>query len=282
MRVRATAFAAVAIASAAQVSNAQLAGLIGGLSTNCTNSALGLLQSPFAQCAALTSLVSFLTASSGSVVTALTSYLDVVCTRGCTAADVQNALSIVDAGCAEDLSEDNPVATSVRFVIANFQNVTNGLCLESTANNTYCITQTIQGLEQQAGADDISPDDVIGLLSNASSIGDLATSELCTDCNKALVSAFGGVNGLTDVAVDKCGASFGDGQIPPTVSRAQGNSSSSNGTTSMSASSGPSMTASGTAAPSQSAPPSAACTLNTLQAAVIGTAALALGLFTLC
>ncbi|KAK4054490.1 hypothetical protein OIV83_000984 [Microbotryomycetes sp. JL201] len=277
MRVR-VAFAGVVAASGAAVANAQLAGLVGGLSTNCTNSALGLLRSPFAQCAALTNLVSFLTAS--NVTAALTTYLDAVCTKSCTSADIQTALAVVDQGCAQDLSEDSPVATSVRFVIANFQNVTNGLCLESTANGTYCITQTISGIEQQLG-DNVSPDDVIGLLSNASSIGDLATGELCTDCNKALVTAFGSVNGLTEIAVEKCGASFGDGQIPSTVSRVSTNSTQQPSGSASSMSPGPSITASGTAAPSQSAPPSAAGRLDTVQAAAIGTLAFVAGVLTL-
>ncbi|KAK4056686.1 hypothetical protein OIO90_002238 [Microbotryomycetes sp. JL221] len=276
MRVR---FAAIALVAASVTGvQAQLASIIGGLSTNCSNAALGVLQSPFGQCAALTDLVGFLLAGNDTVVDTLTSYLNVACTRNCTESDVQNAAGLIEAGCATELEDGNAIATSVRFVIANYITVANGLCLESTSNNTYCITQTIETVDGAIGSN-LSPTDVIALLSNASSLADIDASALCTDCTKALVSTFQDVDQLTQIAEDKCGASYGDGQVPTSVSRR----TASNDTSPSSSASGASSTsnapsASGTAAPSASSPPSAAGSLDTVKAAGLGlTAAMALG-----
>ncbi|GAA6028206.1 hypothetical protein JCM8097_006915 [Rhodosporidiobolus ruineniae] len=226
----------IVLAAAATAASAQsLGGLTDGLSQTCTSAALSLVtSSDFATCASLGSLISVFT-SSGSIVQPINGWLESVCasSNNCTDAQLQNATAVIDQGCATEESNGNAIVSTVRQLVENWNGVKEGLCLASTSNSTFCVTNLLSDI-QNATATDLSLSTLTNF--NASSFTSIPASAVCTDCSHALISKWGPIFGanssdtITGSIAQTCGSSFNDGEVPTTVSeKSSSNSTSGNG-----------------------------------------------------
>ncbi|KAI5480934.1 hypothetical protein MNV49_006744 [Pseudohyphozyma bogoriensis] len=219
----ATAFVGMGALSA----NAQLS----GLSTSCTTAAEGLLTSGLSSCINLSGLISLLSAS-GSIISSFDSWLDGACTQTCSSDTLANATSTIEAGCSSDLASGEAIATGLDVLVSNYTEVKSLLCLQATSNSSYCITQSVAAAAPSVAALAGGVEDLItgGTSSISSLVSQVPTSELCTDCNKGLVTeledllAASGTNSSSEATSalssisSTCGSSFTDGTLPSDVS----------------------------------------------------------------
>ncbi|GAA5975432.1 hypothetical protein JCM11641_004262 [Rhodosporidiobolus odoratus] len=221
------------LATLATAASAQLGSLSDGLSSSCQSSAISLFTTGgFATCAGVGSLISVFTAS-GSIIKPIDDWLESVCTQqNCTEADINNATSIIDQGCSSEIDAGQVTVTTIRKVIASFNDVKEGLCLASTSNGTFCVTNGLTDVQNATGSD-LSFSSLSNL--NASSLASVPAGSVCTDCAHGLVSTLGPIFGanssdtVTGAIAAECGESFNDGQIPSTVSEKTTSNSTSNG-----------------------------------------------------
>ncbi|BGP08273.1 hypothetical protein JCM10049v2_004120 [Rhodotorula toruloides] len=228
---------ALTAALAATGAHAQSASsLLNGLSSQCTSAATSLLGSDFASCSQLSGLLSVVTAS-GSVVDPINNWLGSVCSASnCSTAAIQNATSVIDNGCSSELSSGQAIVTTARAVVANFNAVKEGICLQYSSNSTFCITSLLQNVQSATGQQ-ISLSTLTSL--SASTLQSIPSSSVCTDCAHGLVTKLGsalsnGTSSSTESSVfgaisSYCGSSFADGQVPSTLKEASSSNSSSSG-----------------------------------------------------
>ncbi|ORY89253.1 hypothetical protein BCR35DRAFT_300364 [Leucosporidium creatinivorum] len=217
----------IALLALAATASAQLSSVTSSLSSGCQSAATSLISSEFASCASLLSLVSVVT-TSGSIISPLETWLNSACTSTCNSSAIDAAVKIVDDGCSSDLADGNTIVTALKYAITNYDTEQKALCLQSTSNSTYCISQLLTSVQSATGTD-LSVTDIQSIYSNTTILSQLTPAELCTDCNHGLVSAFSSLdNGtLTSFASSECGSSFADGQTPSTVALKSGNGTSS-------------------------------------------------------
>ncbi|BGP24838.1 hypothetical protein JCM10295v2_003758 [Rhodotorula toruloides] len=226
---------ALTAALAATGAHAQSASsLLNGLSSQCTSAATSLLGSDFASCSQLSGLLSVVTAS-GSVVNPINTWLGSVCSASnCSTAAITNATSVIDNGCSSELSSGQAIVTAARSVVANFNAVKEGICLQYSSNSTFCITDLLQSVQSATGQQ-VTLSTLTSL--NASMLQSIPSSAVCTDCAHGLVTKLGsalsnGTSSSTQSSVfgavsSYCGSSFADGQVPSTLKEASSSSNSS-------------------------------------------------------
>ncbi|KAJ9114429.1 hypothetical protein QFC20_001572 [Naganishia adeliensis] len=204
------------------VANAQL----GGLSSSC----LGKL-TPYIlpgndlnTCLSLSSLISVFTAS-GSIVAPLDSYLNTLCaSTSCSNQTLQDASSSITSACSSDLGSSNGLVTGLQQVVDLYPTIRSVVCLQNTANNTRCISETLYAIQNATGTE-LSVDSLTSVLTGSNTtllnqIGNLNSSVLCTDCNQAMYAEVKSKNATVAESTigkainSKCGANFTSGTIP--------------------------------------------------------------------
>ncbi|BGP40384.1 hypothetical protein JCM10449v2_004346 [Rhodotorula kratochvilovae] len=227
-----TAIAATAILAAS--THAQSASsLLDGLSSTCQSAALSLLSNKdLASCSSIGSLSSIVL-TSGSIVDSVNSWLGTLCgADDCSASTLQNASAVIENGCSSEISSGSELVTTVQAVIGNFNQVKEGLCLQYTSNNTLCVTDLLESMQNATGQA-LTVSYLTSL--DASTLESLGTTSYCTDCAHGLVTKLDAAlsNGtssadsssLLGAVVSVCGESFADGQVPSTLSEATGSNS---------------------------------------------------------
>ncbi|GAA5960831.1 hypothetical protein JCM8115_000167 [Rhodotorula mucilaginosa] len=209
-RTAVTATAALAVfASTASAADGSASSLLSGISSTCQSSVSSLLSSAFASCADVGGLLPVLT-SSGSVVSSSTSffppnlahqplfadlafrlqlydsYLGTLCgSSNCSSSAIENATSVIDAGCASDLSSGNQLVTVARTVVANFNSVKEAVCLQQSSNSTYCVTDLLTKIQTALGTD-LTVSTLTSL--DLASLEKIPSSDVCDDCAHALTT----------------------------------------------------------------------------------------------
>lgn len=133
-----------------------------------------------------------------------------------------------------------PIQTTGRSVVANFNQVKEGLCLQYTSNSTFCVTDLLTNLQTALGQD-LSISSLTNL--DTSSLTSVPSSAVCTDCTHGLVTKLSSAlesdstvssnNGtITDALASYCGDSFTDGEVPDSVREASANSTNNSNVTS--------------------------------------------------
>ena len=186
-------------------------------------------------------------------------FLRGACSQNCTPAVLSTASASVSSGCSTDLASASPIATVLSTLVSptGYGNVKGVVCLQATANSTFCITKYAPQIHriiavrsssspprslltsvQTSTGQDITVDTVTGLITGntlVSTLNALPASQLCTDCAKGLVTnvrALVPANLTTTVnsAVSgKCGAAFVDGRLPAGVAAASATNSTGSG-----------------------------------------------------
>ncbi|GAA5822233.1 hypothetical protein JCM5353_001540 [Sporobolomyces roseus] len=229
-----TALVATTVASAQS-----LGGSLGGISSNCQQAALTLLGSEFAQCSDLSGLLGVATAS-GSIVEPINSWLGGLCTQGnCSDSAIANATSVIDGGCSSDLSDGNVIIETIRSAVSNFNADKQAICLESTANNTYCLTSLLESVSSASGQSlDISS---LATL-NISALTSIPASTICTECNSGLLYKFQQAGSLNQSEITQaqqyCGNQQFGTSLPQGVAVAGSSNSSTGGNSTGNGSSG--------------------------------------------
>lgn len=182
-RTAVTVAAALAFTSTACAADAS--SLLSGISSTCQSSVSSLLSSEFASCADVGGLLPVLT-SSGSVVSSIDSYLGTLCgSSNCSSSAIENATSVIDAGCASDLSSGNQLVTVARTVVANFNSVKEAVCLQQSSNSTYCVTDLLTKVQTALGTD-LTVSTLTSL--DLASLEKIPSSDVCDDCAHALTT----------------------------------------------------------------------------------------------
>ncbi|GAA5854446.1 hypothetical protein JCM8547_001826 [Rhodosporidiobolus lusitaniae] len=147
-------------------------------------------------------------------------------------ATLANATSAIQNGCADEIASNNAIVSAVVTLVSNFTDVKESLCLASTSNSTFCVTNLMTDIQNATGTD-LTISTFSNL--NASTFTSLPSSTVCTDCSHALVSSLSPIFGanesdtVTGAIASVCGDSFTDGQIPSTVGEKTSSSNSSSG-----------------------------------------------------
>ncbi|GAA5878952.1 hypothetical protein JCM3774_000670 [Rhodotorula dairenensis] len=199
---------AATLTFASTATAADASSLLSGISSSCQSSVSSLLSSEFASCADVSGLIPVLTAS-GSVISPIVctcsdswkqlrmivlmspdspqdSYLGTLCgSSNCSSSAIENATSVIDAGCASDLSSGNQLVTFARTVVANFNSVKEAVCLQQSSNSTYCVTDLLTKVQTALGTD-ITVSTLTSL--NLSSLEKIPSSDVCDDCAHALTT----------------------------------------------------------------------------------------------
>ncbi|GJN90728.1 hypothetical protein Rhopal_003742-T1 [Rhodotorula paludigena] len=231
-----TALLAASTAVSAQSTSA--GDLLSGVSNQCIQAVSSLaLGSEFATCSSFSSLLTLAT-TSGSVIDPINSWLENLCSQeDCSDAAIQNATAVINQGCADSTSA---IVTTGRSVVANFNQVKEGLCLQYTSNSTFCVTDLLTNLQTALGQD-LSISSLTNL--DTSSLTSVPSSAVCTDCTHGLVTKLSSAlesdstvssnNGtITDALASYCGDSFTDGEVPDSVREASANSTNNSNVTS--------------------------------------------------
>jgi len=203
---------------------------VAGLSTSCQSAATGLISTPFSNCANIPGLVSVVTAT-GSVVTPVDSWIKGVCSSApCSQADIDTASASIDTGCSTDLANGVPAALALSIVTANYTLVREVVCLQAISNSTFCLTDFLNAYQTSSGSP-VTVSGVSALLGNPASLestlANVPASDICTDCNHAILTKASALitdstdaSSLSSAASKECGASFADGSVPATVQEA--------------------------------------------------------------
>lgn len=223
-----------------------ISSILGDLSSSCQGALTGLLTSDFSTCANVLGIANIASAS-GSVVTPVNTYIQGICTNApCTQAALNNASSTIQTGCSSDLSSGSSIPVALEAIVNNYGDIRSLLCTKQTANNTYCVTQTLYAVQNTTGTQ-LTITALEGIFSNSSTsnfLDSIPTSVYCTDCGHAIVTeALPIVQNVSssdkstfskDVS-DKCGASFVDGKLPSDISTVSNSSESTSSSKSVSA-----------------------------------------------
>lgn len=200
------------------------------LTASCQAALPSLLTSNFATCADFIGLAQLATPS-GSLVDSLNGYLGDLCTTTpCNQTDLTTTAGSLNSSCSADVQSGSLIPIVLVDLIANFNDIRNLLCTKNTNTSDYCLIETLSTAQNATGVQLTlstltevvsSPNGTAALLSR------IPSSVYCTDCGHALVTEIipiaakidnSTANAVREVAVQQCGANFGDGQIPPTVS----------------------------------------------------------------
>lgn len=203
-----------------------------GLSTSCQTAAGGFLLGDLGSCLSLTSLVPVLTGS-GSIIPSIDSYLGTICTSPpCSNSTLTSAESTIQSSCSSDLNNGSTLVVALDTLLQNYTVVRDVACLQSTTNNTYCITQTLSAIQNATGTQ-ITSSYITSLLdSNSTELNSLIgldASVLCTSCTKAIYQEISkAIPSIADSTIgkailSKCGSDFGTGSMPSGVAE-QGSS----------------------------------------------------------
>ncbi|THV02374.1 hypothetical protein K435DRAFT_963108 [Dendrothele bispora CBS 962.96] len=200
------------------------------LTSSCQDSLRGLLTNEDAACLNVLSIASSALQDGGSVINAVDSWLNGMCSTGaCSDINIANLITNVTTGCNDDLANLGLSATEISSNVINIAQkvypvVRQGMCLKDDSTNQMCITEMLTNLDSIIGGlslDDLSfvnlMNDVRQLL--ASGVQKMA----CTSCVKAGFSiaqqAFPSiVSAAQPEAEALCGADFVDGSSPEGIS----------------------------------------------------------------
>ncbi|KAH8928876.1 hypothetical protein BT69DRAFT_1212243, partial [Atractiella rhizophila] len=154
-------------------------------------------------CANVLGLVSVVSAT-GSVVQPVNSWISGICSSDpCSQTDLTSANQAITSGCATDIQGGNEAAQALALLTSNYTQLREVTCLQATSNNTFCLTNFLQGVQDSTGKD-ITKDFVINLFQTPDAVintlSEVPASTLCTDCDKGLSSyllmrSFRNVNG---------------------------------------------------------------------------------------
>ena len=235
--------------------------LIGSLSSGCTAAIGGFVLNPtsaLATCLSLGDALSTFTqaGSDSSLVPSFNTYLstDICGKPACSGQALSDANTTLNNGCnAQDKASNGGVngASLFQELLDNYYTLRNSACYANSATNTNCVVESMYAVQNATGKP-LSLSTLTGLLGSSSSSQSLIQSLeqnktlLCSDCNKAILSAAlkgsnistsqvqqaGQSSGMTGSLVQSttqtCGQSFLDGSIPSTVKNASVTSSGSN------------------------------------------------------
>lgn len=203
--------------TATSSASAQIAGLT-GLSSSCTSTAASFVVGDLGSCLSLTSLLPVFSSSSGSVIPQLDSYLNTICSSSpCSNSTLSSAETSLASGCSAELSSGNAIVEGLDAILMNYNGVRNVACLQSSSNNSRCLTQTLYAVQNATG-DSITVNFLESLISgnstDLSSLVGLDSNVLCTECVKGMYQQAVAANAtvanspVASAISSKCGSNF--------------------------------------------------------------------------
>ncbi|KAL8280531.1 hypothetical protein RQP46_007179 [Phenoliferia psychrophenolica] len=184
------------------------------LSSSCLHSQTVLVGSEFGTCADLVGFEKSVLMTQFGIIQPLNEWLTSMCGTTCSADSIKNATATVEAGCSADRNDGIQNAVGLSAIIGNYSQTRSALCTQSTSNSTFCLSNLLESVQNFTGTS-LTWVEFERLSLNAFAI---PNSILCTDCTKALITNLRPLapNLATNVTA-RCGAAFGDGDVPGTV-----------------------------------------------------------------
>ncbi|KAJ7497418.1 hypothetical protein FB451DRAFT_1211409 [Mycena latifolia] len=205
----------ISFAAAAGLASAQ------SLSSGCTDSLEGILNSPDAACLNPSALLSFFVGTQQSVPSTVNQWLTGLCSTGfCSNETLAAVVSNVTTGCATDLSSVDAgiPQTLTQLVQEVYPTARAVMCLKDDTSNNLCVTEALENIEDVIGKLSFTDLTLNTLMGDFQKLVTGASNLACTKCTKAafsvaspIIQDFGGLPEAVEGINALCGSGFVSG-----------------------------------------------------------------------